>query len=117
MKSLRNLKHAYLKTITALSLLADNIQNRVYQLGAFCVMSLGPVVSSSTLSENKVVWSEDLAEWSRADGVHGTWLQIDEDGTWHIFASGSFIVVDVDPLELKIRVSVVGTGGVDSMLV
>ena len=50
-------------------------------------MSLSPVVSSTALSEDKVVWSENLSEWARSDGVHGTWLQIDQDCTWNIFAS------------------------------
>ena len=48
---------------------------------------LGPVVSSSALSENKVVWSEDLSERSWSHGVHGTGLQIDQHRSGHIFAS------------------------------
>ena len=48
---------------------------------------LGPVVSSSALSENKVVWSEDLSERSWSHRVHGTGLQIDQHRSGHIFAS------------------------------
>ena len=75
-----------LKTVTAFTLLPDNIQYRVYKFSTFCVMSLSPVVSCTTLSENKVVWSEDLAKWSRSDRVHGTRLQINKNCTWHIFS-------------------------------
>ena len=53
-----------LETVTALSFLADNIEDRVDELSSLCVMSLGPVVSGSRLSEYKVVGSEDLSEWS-----------------------------------------------------
>ena len=80
-------------------------------------MTFGPVVSGSALSEDEVVWTEDLTEWSGTDRVHGSWLQIDEDGAGYIFASGGFVVVDVDSLQLKIGVSVIGSGGVNSMFV
>ena len=80
-------------------------------------MSLGPVVTSSRLSEDEVVGSVDLAERSRSDRVHGTGLQINKDSTGDVFSSGSLVVVDIDPLQLEIRVSVVGSGGVNSMLI
>lgn len=35
-----------LKAITTLDLLPDDIENRVYKLSSFGVMSLGPIVSS-----------------------------------------------------------------------
>ena len=76
-----------LETVTALGLLTDNIEDRVYELSTLGVMSLGPVVSGSALSEHKVVGSEDLSEWTRSDGVHGSGLKIHKDGTGHIFAT------------------------------
>lgn len=39
-----------LQTIALLSLFADYIQYGVNQLSAFCVVSLGPVVTSTTLT-------------------------------------------------------------------
>lgn len=47
----------------------------------------GPVVTSTALSENEVVWSEDLSKRTGSDRVHGTRLQINKDGTWNIFAT------------------------------
>ena len=106
-----------LKTVTALSFLPDYVKNRVDELSSLGVVSLGPVVSSSRLSEDEVVGSVDLTERSRSDRVHGAGLQINKDSTGDIFSSGSLVVVDIDPLQLEIRVSVVGSGGVNSMLI
>ena len=106
-----------LKTVTALSFLPDNVKNGVYELSSLGVVSLGPVVSSSRLSENKVIGSVDLAERSRSDRVHGAGFQIYQDSAGDIFSSGSLVVVDIDPLQLEIRVSVVGSGRVNSMLI
>lgn len=72
----------------------------------------------------KVVWSEEGTVGASSDAVHGacssneriarqwgpaplsrrcprrgrglTWLEIDEDGSWNIFAGTSLVVVDVD---------------------
>ena len=106
-----------LKTVAALSLLAHHIKDRVYKLSTLCVVTFGPVVSSTRLSKDKVVWAEDLSEGSGADRVHGAWLQIDQNGTGHILATCGLIVVDVDPLQLKIRVTVVGASWVNAVLV
>ena len=80
-------------------------------------MTLGPVVTSTSLSENEVVGSEELTEWAGSDGVHGTWLEIHEDGSWNVSATSGLVVVDVDSLKLEIRVTVVGTGWVNTVLV
>ena len=80
-------------------------------------MTLGPVVSSAGLAEDEVIWSEDLAEWSRADRVHCSGLQIDEDGSWNVLAAGSLIVVHIDALELEVRIAVVASCWVNSVLV
>jgi hypothetical protein len=106
-----------LKAITRFGLLSHNIEHTINKLGTLGVVTFSPIVTSSGLTENEVVWSEDLAEWSRSNGIHGTWLQIDEDGSWDVLATGGFIVVDVDSLELEIGVTVVGSGWVDSVLV
>jgi hypothetical protein len=80
-------------------------------------MSLGPIVTGSGLAENKVIGSEELAERTGTDRVHGTGLKIHQDSTGHVATTGGFVVVDVDSLKLKIGVSVVSTGGVNTMLV
>ena len=106
-----------LKAVATLSLLSDNIEDGVDELGSLGVMALGPVVTGTGLSEDKVIGSEELTEWSGSDGIHGSWLEIHEDGSWDVSSSGGLVVVDVDSLELEIRVTVVSTGWVNSVLV
>lgn len=77
-----------LQGITALSLATDDVQNLVDQLGAFSVVTLGPVVSGTRLAENEVVGAEQLTEGTSADSVHGTGLEIDEDGTGNVLVAG-----------------------------
>merc|ERR1719272_2726186 len=106
-----------LEAIAALSFLADDIEDGVDELSTFGVMSLGPVVTGTSLTEHEVVGAEELSEGSSTDGVHGTGLEIHEDGAGDVTATGSLVEVDVDPLELEVGVSVVGTGRVNSVLV
>ena len=106
-----------LEAIATFSFLSDNIEDGVNELGSLGVVTLGPIVTSTSLSEDEVVWSEELTEWSGSDGVHGTWLEIHKDGSWDVTATSGFVVVDVDSLELEIGVTVVGTGWVDSVFV
>ena len=80
-------------------------------------MTLGPVVASTGLTEDEVVGAEELAERTGADGVHGTGLQIDEDGTGNVLVAAGLIVVDVDAGELVVRGADVVTVVVDSVLV
>merc|ERR1719310_1267900 len=86
-------------------------------LSTFGVVTLGPVVTGTGLTEDEVVWSEELTEWTSADGVHGAWLEIHKDGTWDVTATGGLVVVDVDSLELEIGVTVVGTSWVNTVLI
>jgi hypothetical protein len=106
-----------LKAVRRLSLLTDNIKHRVDQLSTLGVMSLGPIVTSSGLAENKVIGSEQLSEGTSTDRVHGTGLKIHEDGTGHVTSTSGLVVVDIDSLQLKIGVSMVGTGRVNTVLV
>ena len=78
-----------LEAVTALSLATDDVENLINELGTLSVVTLSPVVTGAGLSEDEVVWAEKLSEWASTDGVHGSWLQIDEDGTWHILVTGS----------------------------
>ena len=80
-----------LQAIAGLGLLADNVQNRVDQLCSLSVVTLGPVVSSSSLAEDKVVRAEDLAEGARADGVHGAGLEIHKDSAGNVASCNKVI--------------------------
>jgi len=106
-----------LEAIATFGFLSDNIKDGVDELSTFGVMTLGPVVTGTGLSEDEVIRSEELTEWSSSDGVHGSWFEIHEDGSWNISSSGGFVEVDIDSLKLEIRVTVVGTGRVNTMLV
>ena len=74
-------------------------------------MALGPVVTGASLAKDKVVGTEELAKGSGTDAVHGTWFQVHKDGTGHVTSTGSLVEVNVDTLELKVRVTVVGSCG------
>ena len=47
-----------LKAVTRLSFLADDIQNRVNKLSAFGVVTLGPIIARTRLSEYEIVRSK-----------------------------------------------------------
>lgn len=38
------------------------------------------------LTKDKVVWSEHLTEWSRANRVHCAWLQVNQHSTGNVFS-------------------------------
>lgn len=91
-----------LEAIATFSFLSNNIENGVDEFSTFGVMTLGPVVTGTGLSENEVVGSEELTERSSSDGVHGTRLKIHKNSSWDVSSTGGFIVVNVDSLELEI---------------
>ena len=106
-----------LEAITSFSFLSDDIKDGVDELSTFGVVTLGPVVTGTSLSENEVVGSEELTEWSSSDGVHGSWLKIHEDGSWDVSTTGGFVIVNVDSLKLEIGVTMIGTSGVNSVFI
>ena len=63
-----------------------------------CVMSLSPIISSTALPKHKVVWSENLSKRSGPNTVHGARLQVDQDGSGHIFATAGLCVVYINSL-------------------
>lgn len=65
---------------------------------------------------HKVIRSEELSVGTRSGGVHGPWLEINEDRPRDVLPAHRLIVVDVDPLQLVVRVSAVATRWIDAML-
>ena len=106
-----------LEAIATFGFLSDDIEDGVDELSTLGVVTLGPVVTGTSLSEDEVVWSEELTEWSSSNGVHGSWLEIHEDGSWDVSTSCGFVVVDIDSLELEIGVTVVSTSWVNSVFI
>lgn len=79
--------------------------------------SFRPVVSSTTLTEDKVVGSEQVAEGTRPHGVHGSGLEVDQDRARNILVRANFVVVDVDALELEVVVTLVQTIAINAVFV
>ena len=108
---------AHLQAVTSFGLLPHDIKNGIDELGSFGVVSLGPVVTGAGLAKDKVVRPEDLAIGTRADRVHGSWLQINQHSSWDILPTRSLIVVDINPLQLQLRFTLVDSVGLDAMLI
>merc|ERR1719421_2119309 len=106
-----------LEAVTALGLLADNVQHGVDQLGTLGVVTLGPVVTGTSLAEHEVVRAEDLTVRAGTDGVHGTGLQIHEHSAGHVATASGLVHVHIDALQLEVGIAMVGTGGVHAVLV
>jgi hypothetical protein len=79
-------------------------------------MPFGPVVSGTRLAENEVVWPENLTIRTGPQAVHGPGLQIHENGAGYKSATTGFIVIHIDPLQLKLRIPLVPSRGIDPVL-
>jgi hypothetical protein len=79
-------------------------------------MTLCPVVSGSRLAEDEVVLTEDLTVLAGLDRVQGPGFKIDQDGPGDVLASRGIVEEDIDAIQLKIRISVVSSGGADAVL-
>ena len=75
-----------LEAVAGLGLLADDVEDGVDELRTLGVVALGPVVTGSGLAEHEVVRAEELAEGAGADGVHGSRLEVHEDGAGDVAA-------------------------------
>jgi hypothetical protein len=78
-----------LEAVASLGLTADDIDDLVNELGTLSVVTLSPVVTGTGLTEDEVVGAEELAEGTGADSVHGTGLQIDQNGTGNVLVAAS----------------------------
>ena len=72
------------------------IEHGVNELCTFSVMSLGPIVTGSSLAKNKVVRSEELTKRARSDAVHGTRFKVHQNGTRHVTAASCLSVIHVE---------------------
>mmetsp|Transcript_7107 Transcript_7107/g.43999 ORF Transcript_7107/g.43999 Transcript_7107/m.43999 type:complete len:507 (+) Transcript_7107:1893-3413(+) len=106
-----------LQAIAGLGFLAHHVQHGIDEFCAFGVVSLGPVVSGSGLSKDEIVGTEDLSKRAGTHGVHGSGFQVHEDGSGDVPSTGGFVEVHVDPFELQVAVSMVGSDGIDAVFV
>jgi hypothetical protein len=84
-----------LEAVAALSLATDDIEDLVDELGTLGVVTLCPVVTGTRLAKDEVVGAEELAKGTSADGVHGTGLEINEDGTGHELVVGGLLQISI----------------------
>ena len=105
-----------MEAVTVLGFLTNNVEDGIDKLSAFSVMSFGPVVTSTRLAEDEVIGAEDLTVRARSNAVHRSGLQIHENRAWDVPPAARFVVVDVNPVELEIGVSLVTPRLVDPVL-
>ena len=69
------------------------------------------------LTKDKVIRSENLTKGPRPHGIHSSGLQVHQHSPRNILSPCGLIIVDVDSFQLQVRVSVVGSGGVDTVFI
>merc|ERR1719347_1719276 len=106
-----------LQQVASLGLLPNHIQDTVHEFSSLGVVPLGPVVTSSGLTKHEVVWSEQLTVRAGPDTVHSPWLQVNQDSPWDILSTPCLIVVNINSLQLEIRLSLIRPSGIDTVLV
>ena len=124
-----------LEALSALSFLPHNIKHLIDELGTLGIVcetrvrssasyrglktrtSFGPVITSATLTKDKIVRSEERSKGSGAERVHGTRLEIDQDGAGDILIRPDFVIVDINSFELEFVCSLVDTIPLDAMFV
>jgi hypothetical protein len=82
-----------LKAVAALSFTPNDIKNLVNKLCSLGVMTLGPVVSSTRLTKDEVIRTEELAKRTSSHGIHCARFEIDEDSARDIFVVGCLLVL------------------------
>jgi len=85
-----------LKTIATFSFFSYNIKNWINKFSTFSIMTFSPVVTSTSLSEYEVIWSEKLSEWSSSYGVHCTWFEIHKNSSWDKSTTSGFIIININ---------------------
>ena len=106
-----------LEAVTGLRFFSDDIKDRIDELSTFGVVALSPVISGPRLAKDKIVRSEDLSIGTISNTIHSARLKVDENGPGDVLATSCFIEVDIDALQLQVRVSLVGAGWVDTMFI
>ena len=89
----------------------------IQKFPTFCVVSLGPVIASSTLAEAEVIWPENPPVGPGSYRVHCSRLQVHQHRPGNVLSTRGLIVVDLDSLQLEVRVPVVLAVRVDAMLI
>ena len=59
-------------------------------------MSFGPIITSSRLPINKIIWPKKLAVCASTDRIHRSGLKINQNRPWNISIVGTFVVIHLD---------------------
>jgi len=68
-------------------------------------------------TEDEIIRTEKLTKRTSTNTIHCARLQVYQYGTGHILATRGFIVVNVDTLKLKVRITMVRTSRINTMFV
>jgi hypothetical protein len=79
--------------------------------------ALRPVVTCSTLAKHEVIRAEKPAQRTRANGIHSSRLEINQDRPRDILVSANLVIVDGDSFQLKVIVALVKAVAFDPMLI
>ena len=79
-----------LKSSAIVGQLANTVKYKVDNFLSNGVVTMGVVIGGIFLSSNKLFWVEEGSVCSSSYFINDGWFQINEDGTWDVFASSSF---------------------------
>jgi len=79
-----------LETGTLVSKLSNSVENQVNDLFTDGVVTSGVVVSGILFTGDQLFWVEELSVSTGSDFIDDSWLQINEDSSWDVFAGTSF---------------------------
>ena len=80
----------YLKTSTLISEFSDSVEDEINDFFTNGVVTSGIVVGGIFFTSDQLFWVEKLSVCTSADFIDNSWFQINENGTWDMFASTSF---------------------------
>jgi hypothetical protein len=79
-----------LETSALIGQFSDAVKDQVNEFLTDGVVTTGVVVGGIFLSGDQLLWVEQLSVGSSSDFVNNSWLKVDEDTTWDVFAGTSF---------------------------
>ena len=83
-------KEETLESSALIGKLSDSVQAEIDNFLTDGVMTTGEVVSGILLSGDELLWMEELSVGSCSDLIDNGWLEIKEDGSWHVLTGSSF---------------------------
>jgi len=83
-------KEETLESSALIGKLSDSVQAEIDNFLTDGVMTTGEVVGGILLSGDELLWMEELSVGSCSDLIDNGWLEIKEDGSWHVLAGSSF---------------------------